>query len=370
MYDVSVPATFAVVTLQCGSLILVLVRPRTGVAVHLTSIIALGLLTRDADSGPWPLPVTGFISLGALILLVGIRERWLVSLTTWWSSMAALVLLVGVSLDRDEFPDRWETNLTIYASYTVMVLIAAIAMGQRARIRADLAKARRDIELEQAQRLHIEERARIARELHDVVAHSMSLIHMRALSAPFRLPEATQAVNEEFDGIARSARSALSEMRQLLGALRSENDEADLLPQPTLSDVPELTDATSRAGSPVDLHIDEAATTASPIVQLTIYRVVQEALSNVVRHAQAAPTTVTIRLESSSLHVTVHNTRPSDGAIFAAIPTSDRGGQGLRGMRERVHLLGGQVTTKPTVEGGFLVDAIIPASIMNQPELP
>ncbi|MDR6321995.1 sensor histidine kinase [Actinoplanes couchii] len=380
MYTVTVPLTsavyqldlavaFAIATVQCGSLVLAVFRARTAAVVHLASIAALVTATRDTAGEPWPLPVTGLLSLGALIVLLGVRERWTVSMSTWWASVALLVVLIVTSPQRYADPDQWGTNLTIYASYTATVLAAAIAVGQRGRIRADLAAARRDVELEQAQRLHVEERARIARELHDVVAHSMSLVHMQAMSAPIRLKGAsTSTVNDEFQDIARSARNALAEMRQLLGILRS--DDADLLPQPQLADIDDLVTAVSRAEVPIRASIDAVAAKASPLVQLTAYRIVQEALSNVIRHAPTAATDVSINADGAALHVSVRNDPPTARPGPPVVSSADQGGQGLRGMRERVTALGGRLTTRPTDDGGFLVDATIPAAFDHQPENP
>jgi signal transduction histidine kinase len=364
VYELDLVLAFVIATVQCGSLILAVFRPRIGAALQLGAITALAVLTRDSDGEPWPLPVTGLISLGVLILLLGIRERWLVSATVWWSSVAVLVVVIALSPSRYAIPDQWGTNLTIYATYTATVLVAAIAIGQRRRIRSELAKAQRDVELEQAQRLYVEERARIARELHDVVAHSMSLIHMQALSAPIRLRGGDrEAVEAEFGDIALSARTALGEMRQLLGALRSDDDgDADLAPQPQIDDIADLAESTSRAGLAVDLEIDALATSLSPIVQLTIYRLVQEALSNVVRHAPGAPTAVSITAEPGSILVSVRNDpSPRGGSAGAVSP--DRGGQGLRGMAERIHLVGGDLDTRHRPDGGFVVEATIPVPI-------
>ncbi|QEW04313.1 sensor histidine kinase [Microbacterium lushaniae] len=372
VYDVPLLVAFAICTVQSGSLILTIFRPLVGAAVHLASIVALALATRGFSEGPWPLPVTGLISLGALILLLGIRERWIVSLTVWWVSIVVLAAVIAASPAQYASPDQWGSNLIIYSSYTVTVLAAAIAVGQRARIRSDLARARRDIELEHAQRLYVEERGRIARELHDVVAHSMSIIHMQAISAPFRLRDAApSAIEEEFTDIARSARTALSEMRHLLGALRSGDEDADLLPQPQLTELSELAQSASRAGTDVEMVTDPRAFTASSLVQLTAYRIVQEALSNVVRHAAGAPTTVRVSVGEESVLIEVRNVGPGrvTGAA-AGMPIVDRGGQGLRGMRERVSLLGGHVTTGPTPDGGYLVTAVLPAAIESRVETP
>lgn len=363
-YDVGLPLAFAVCSVQAGSLALAVNWPRLGAGLHLVATAVVVLVNRDSPDQPWPLPITGLVSLGALLLLLGIRERWTVSVSVWWLSILMLVALVATSPDRYADPDQWGVNLTIYSSYTVTLLAAAIAVGQRGHIRRDLAQARRDVELEQAQRRYVEERARIARELHDVVAHSMSLVHMKALSAPFRLAGPRPAdTDAEFNDIARLARAALTEMRQLLRALRSDEDASDPVPQPQVADLHELAAALVKAGTVIDLSVDERAGDTSPIVQLTIYRVVQEALSNVVRHAPAARTRVAVQVSDSQLVVSVHN-EPSPRGDFAPVATTrpDRGGHGLRGMRERVGLLGGELSTGPTPDGGFAVEATIPAA--------
>lgn len=359
VYDIDLAAALVISTAQCASLMLAVAKPIWGSIVQLAAIIALALATTDGDLTIWPLPVTGMIALGALVLLLGLRERWTTSLSVWWVSIVTLVALIAASPSRRDTPDQWSINLIVYSSYTVMVLIAAIALGQRARIRADLARARRDIELEHAKRLYVEERARIARELHDVVAHSMSLVHMQAVSAPFRLHgAAASAIDDEFDSIARSARTALAEMRQLLRALRPDDDDGELMPQPQLTELGELVDATSNAGTDVTLHLPDAARDASPIVQLTIYRVVQEALSNVIRHAAGAATHVDITIEHDRLHLTIENA-PTRTTTATEI---DHGGHGLQGMRERVQLVGGRVSAAPTAEGGYRVAAEIPVT--------
>ena len=366
VYQLDLAVAFAIATVQCGSLVLAAARPRVGAAVHLLSIAALVLGTRDSEADMWPLPVTGLVSLGALVLLLGVRERWTVSFGTWWLSVALLVAIIVLSPDRYADPDQWGTNLTIYTSYTILVLGAAIAVGQRHRIRAELARARQDVEQAQAQRLLFEERARIARELHDVVAHSMSLVHIQALSAPLRLAPVEPAVERDFEEIARSAGPALAEMRQLLGALRPQSGGADLGPQPQIQDITDLAAGTERAGIRVRLDVAPGAGSASPIAQLTAYRIVQEALSNVARHAPTASAEVLIEVRGAALHVHVRNGPPAGEGRPTASP--DRGGHGLRGMRERVTLLGGSLETGPDPSGGYSVEATLPSAIIEHEE--
>lgn len=361
VYHVNLVLAFLVATVQCGSLGLAVVRPRLGAALHLAAIVALVLLTRGSPEGTWPLPVAGLLSLGGLVLLLGLRERWPLAVGVWWASVVVVIVLVAASPARYAVPDVWGTNLTIYTSGSAAVLITSIALGQRRRIRADLLAARRDVELEQSRRHLVEERARISRDLHDVVAHSMSLVHIQALSAPYRLTQAPRAeVDAEFNDIARLAASALAEMRQLLGVLRPDQSEAALAPQPQLGAIADLATSTTRAGTTVEVDIDPRAHGAGAVVQVTAYRIVQEALSNVVRHAPGAATTVTIRHEQEALQVQVHNhARPG------ALPPGrapDHGGHGLQGMAERARLVGGTVSATPLDGHGFLVEATLPAS--------
>lgn len=367
VYDVSLPMAFGTATVQCGTVVLALKMPKTATALHLAAVVVIGLASQYAGEGPWPLSVTGLLALGALLAVLGVRERWGVALAAWWLSVCALVAVVIAS--PGQFADResWDLGMMLAFSYTLLVVAGSIFFGQRRSIRAELAAARRDWELEQAQRRYVEDRARLARDLHDVVAHSMSIIHIQATSAPYRLDHLDEQAAAEFAQIARSARTALGEMRQLLGALRADDDRAELAPQPQVADIDRLVRLVERAGTTVEIRSDAGVSAVSPIIQLTIYRIVQEGLSNVVRHASGAPARVSLTAESDHVSVVVEN-----GAT--AVPdkprrmTTDTGGQGLRGMRERVELLGGTLTYGPTETGGFHVEARIPMALVETSE--
>jgi len=252
---------------------------------------------------------------------------------------------------------------------TAALLVAAIAISQRRRIRAELASAKRDVELEQARREQTEERGRIAREMHDVVAHSMSLVHMQASSAPFRLEGLDEATRGEFENIARSARSALSEMREVLGALRLNDDDVPLGPQPQLSDLVELALLTTRAGSPVELTIEEDAKSSSAVLQVTAYRIVQEALGNAVRHAPGARSVVMISIDEGDLLIEARNDAPGASDRLRVSPElGGRSGRGLRGMRERVEQLDGRLNHGSTPDGGFVIRARLPLTVSDDRE--
>ncbi len=359
LYDLSLPMAFVTATVQCATVALALKLPKTATVLHLAAVVVVGLASRAADEGPWPLSVTGLLALGALLAVLGVRERWGVALAAWWLSICALVAVVIASPGQFANSDSWDTGMMLAFSFTLLVVAGSIFFGQRRSIRADLIAARRDWELEQAQRRYVEERARLARDLHDVVAHSMSIIHIQATSAPYRLDHLDEQAAAEFAQIARSARTALGEMRQLLGALRADEDRAELAPQPQIADIGRLAQVVERAGTRVEIHSDVGIAAVSPLIQLTIYRIVQEGLSNVVRHAPGAPARVSLTAEPDHARVVVDNAATAASDRSRRI-TTDTGGQGLHGMRERVELLGGTLTSGPTDTGGFHLEARIP----------
>jgi len=240
------------------------------------------------------------------------------------------------------------------------VAVAADAMAARRRAQMLAAGQAERAELEQARRAVLEERARIARELHDVVAHHLSLIAVRAESAPYRLPGLAGQVDAEFGSLSAAAREALADMRRLLGVLRADGPAARA-PQPKLADVPDLVASARRAGVAVALAGPASWDAVPAGVGVCAYRIVQESLSNASRHAPGAPVRVTVGhdLGAVSLHV-------SNGPGHALVPaTAGPGeaagpGHGLAGMRERVALLGGTLTAGPAPGGGFIVSAILP----------
>jgi signal transduction histidine kinase len=246
---------------------------------------------------------------------------------------------------------------------------ALAAQTERAARQAVLAEQETErAEREAARRAVLEERARIAREMHDVVAHRMSLIAVQAETAPFRLAGLETPVRAEFAALSEAARQALAEMRGLLGVLRGSDPGArpELGPQPRLADLPELIEGARRAGATVSLSLDGTgarppdALPADDIaipdgVGLCAYRIVQESLSNAGRHAPGAAISVTAEAKPGSVRVAVVN-EPS-----AAGQSRDNGtGHGLAGMRERVGLLGGSLRAGPEPGGGFAVRAVLP----------
>lgn len=193
-----------------------------------------------------------------------------------------------------------------------------------------------------------EERARLARELHDIVSHNLSVVVLQAAGAL-----AAGTSERTLEKIERSGREALIEMRRLLGVLRDTGDDHELAPQPGLAHLEQLAADVRLAGLPVDLHIDGNCGSLPPAVQLTVYRIVQEALTNVLKHAGPAHAHIRISRIDDRLSVAVTD----DGA---GRTEARPGGHGLLGIRERVALFDGELHTGPQPEGGFSVRATLP----------
>ncbi|MBU2664899.1 sensor histidine kinase [Actinoplanes bogorensis] len=359
IYDIPLLVSYAAATAQCAALPLALRAPWPALALQLAGVGTFAWVQPDA-AGLWPLPPPVMILLIAHIGLIGATRPWRDAVLTWWAS--ALVCIVLVLADpRGRALDDGDFSLVLYATSSVLVLFGMIAWNQRDAARRQLAEVRRDVELEQAQRALVEERNRIARELHDVVAHSMSVIHMQATSAAYRLPDLDPAVRDEFGRIAAGTRGALREMRQLLALLRDEDADSELRPMPDLEHLSELADSARRGGIPVELTVDGDLEQADlpDTVGLAAYRIVQESLSNVVRHAPGAPTRVSVRLGGGDLTVRVENDLPTQ--LPRPIEESHGGpSHGLVGMRERARLAGGSVQTGARPDGGYLVTATFP----------
>ncbi|MEV6034398.1 histidine kinase [Nonomuraea sp. NPDC052116] len=264
----------------------------------------------------------------------------------------AVTLAAGVamSVPQDMGPDRMSRGLLAWT----LALLLAVVLGQARRMRR-LATLRVADEL--GRRRILEERARIARELHDVVAHHMSVIAVQAASAPYRIAGGvSEEVAAEFTAINAAARESLRDMRHLLGALRGSDDGPGTAPQPGLEDLGVLAESVRRAGVPVQLTVSGSAPSLSPVESVTVYRIVQEALSNVVRHAPGASTTVSVRAEMDAVSLAVDNEPPR----HVSGTTQPGSRLGLIGMRERVAVLGGDLTAAATDAGGFTVRARLP----------
>ena len=234
------------------------------------------------------------------------------------------------------------------------------AAGFALRERADKAEAaeiraiQAEKEREAAARIAVaEERARIARELHDVVAHAVSVMVLQVGAVRHKLPDALAEDRDALRGVERAGRTALAEMRHLLAAMRRDGDEAELLPQPGLEALDSLVEEIGRAGLPVELHVDGEPFPLPRGIDLSAYRIVQEGLTNTLKHARASDADVTVRFRPDELEIEVRDNGQGSA-------TSDGLGHGLVGIRERVKLYGGEMTAGTATEGGFVLSTRLP----------
>jgi signal transduction histidine kinase len=198
-----------------------------------------------------------------------------------------------------------------------------------------------------------EERVRIARELHDIVAHAVSVMVLQVGAVRHQLPEAMTEDRDALMAVEHAGRGALAEMRRLLNVMRRDGDGIGLAPQPGLDGLDSLVKEIGRAGLPVELHLDGERFPLPPGVDLSAYRIVQEGLTNALKHARASHADVTVRYSPTEVGIEVRDdgigARPSDGH-----------GHGLIGIRERVKLYGGEMTAGTTNGGGFTLSTRLP----------
>jgi signal transduction histidine kinase len=243
----------------------------------------------------------------------------------------------------------------------VFLIAIPILLGVLVRVRRSGTR-----QLEEQERRHsgeralLEERQRIARELHDVVAHHMSVIAIQAEAAPYKTAEPPAELVESFGEIRASALAGLSELRRVLGVLRT--GVAGTAPQPGLDDLDGLLTSARSGGVSVTVTCRGEPVTLPEGVDLSAYRIVQEALSNAMRHAPGSSVLVQVEYRPQSLALEIRN----DAAASVLVPSGTReagGGHGLVGMRERATMLGGSLAAGPTSDGGFRVSAVLPLSL-------
>ena len=246
------------------------------------------------------------------------------------------------------------------------IVVAAIPVSAGVIVRSRRAN-REQLQVQErrheGERALLEERQRIARELHDVVAHHMSVIAIQAEAAPYKTADPPRELVESFAEIRSSALSGLSELRRVLGVLRS--DRPDTTPQPGLGELDSLLESARNGGVTVSSDVTGTPRPLPEGVNLSAYRIVQEALSNAIRHAPGSAVQVKLYYGEAALVIEVRNDRCPDGARVSSgqhngAGLGPGGGHGIIGMRERAAMLGGHLRAGPAVNGQFLVTAALP----------
>jgi signal transduction histidine kinase len=309
----------------------------------------------------WPmLPIDYAVPVALYTLASLARRRWVPLASLVVLLIGAFVLIFDWQLGTKPVPLRdalWATAGKTYPM--LLVLVLAYAVGESARSRRThvgvLEQRAADLEREQRQRAALAaaaERARITRELHDAVAHGLSVMVVQAQGAAAALERHPDRAAVALQHVIATGRSSLAEMRRLLGVVR--NSEPELAPQPRLDALPDLIDRVRAAGRPVRLDITGDPVPLQSIVDLSAFRIVQEALTNTIKHAGTATVVVRLRFGSDRLEIEVTD----DGVGETGLSNVD--GTGLRGIAERVGMLGGELTVGPCAAGGFRVYATLP----------
>jgi len=333
--------------LSAGASVLVcLSRPLAGWWLELAAAVLTALAAQPVSTAePWPWPITSVFALVVVLVIVGLRapRRVLVEL---WLLLALLRAAACLAV-----PDRrdWRGLLTMVVVSAIALLLAD-AWRERNETGRRLTEQEQISQAERTRRVVLEERTRIARELHDVVAHHMSVIAIQAEAAPYRVPDPPGELTSSFATIRGHALQALAELRRVLGVLRAERDDDQAAPQPTPDRLGELVAGVRGAGLAVQTAV---AGTPRPLpagLEVSAYRIVQEALSNAMRHAPGSEVRVEITYAPAALRLYLVNGPPQAPASAPPGP-----GQGLLGMRERAAMLGGELTAAPTAGGGYAV---------------
>jgi signal transduction histidine kinase len=338
-------------------------------AVPATAILVLPLLGRRRF--PFAAPTSVWLLAAALSFVDGRLAAS--TATVFIIGMAAAFLLGKV---RDAMRARIGLAVVLSAAATIVYndpthapgdfiftpvffgigWLAGFAMRERAeRVEAaEIRAAQAERERDAATRIAVaEERARIARELHDIVAHAVSVMVLQAGAVRHRLPQRLAAERDVLSGVEQAGRAALGEMRRLLGAMRHDGQDLALTPQPGLDSLDSLLAEVGNAGLSVRLHLDGDPLPIPRAIDLSAYRIIQEGLTNALKHARASHADVIIRYRFNELQIEVRD----DGRGTA---TSDGLGHGLMGIRERVKIYGGEMTAGTATGGGFVLSTRLP----------
>ncbi|MCZ4117851.1 sensor histidine kinase [Streptomyces sp. H39-S7] len=357
-------AAFAAALLTGIPLVTVLFRPIGGWWLSFGAAFLSGAAAGEFSQWPWS--VTGFISHLVVMAVVAKRTRPRVAAEMWLLTVALGAVFAFT------MPSRASDSFAMGLLSFFLLLIVVLVKGWR-ETQAKVVEQVAVTEVERSRRTVLEERTTIARELHDVVAHHMSVIAIQAEAAPYRVENPPDELTRSFAIIRENAVAALTELRRVLGVVRADEpgrdaafaDSAPEAPQPTLANLDSLLANVRDTGADVDKVVTGAVRTLPQGVELSAYRIVQEGLSNALRHAPGAATRVEIGYVLGGLGLRVVN-----GPATEEVRPSHGAGHGVLGMRERVSMLGGEMTAEPTAEGGYEVTAFIPVAAEPKPEPP
>ncbi|MGC5565075.1 sensor histidine kinase [Streptomyces sp. FR-108] len=344
-------AKFLTGLLALGAIVLTLLRPVGAFWVSFAALPIPAMLS-VGWAVDWPYTPVAFAS--HLVVLTVVALRTTPRTAAWmWLLTASYGLLAEVFFKGDHYYTNTLSFLFVSALALLVVTVWHVRHDAVRRVTAQ----RTVTAHERSKRTLLEERTTIARELHDVVAHHMSVVAIQAEAAPYRVENPPPELEYAFKVIRENAVVALSELRRVLGVVRAEDYEAPDAPQPRLADLDRLLENVRDAGLKVDSTVTGAVRELPQGVELSAYRIVQEALSNSLRHAPGATAKVEVSHVLGGLGLRVVN-----GPATGLVKPSPGAGHGITGMRERVSMLDGEMTAQATDDGGYEVAVFLPVS--------
>ncbi|MGR8009274.1 sensor histidine kinase [Streptomyces hypolithicus] len=327
---------------------LTLVRP---VLAWWLSLVATLLSAGLADgSATFPWTESAFVGHLAVLVVVAARTR---PRTAGW--MWAVTLAFGLMMSSGTYDRTDDTGAMALLSLLALLVVSMLHI--RSQAKEEVTVQRTVTAAERDRRTLLEERTTIARELHDVVAHHMSVVAIQAEAAPYRVENPPPELEQAFATIRENAVAALTELRRVLGVVRAEDYEAPDAPQPTLAELDGLLENVREAGLTVYETVTGSVRELPQGVELSAYRIIQEALSNALRHAPGSTAKVEVAYVLGGLGLRIVNSAPR-----GPVKPSPGAGHGLTGMRERVSMLNGEMTVQTTEDGGYEVAAFIPVT--------
>jgi signal transduction histidine kinase len=340
------------------------------IAIMVLPIFARRRFPFGAPTAYWVLSVAvsfvdwRLIPFAVSLFVVGLAAAFLLGnlRSAYQAGIGLVIAVAGSAIVTYNIPGHSVDELVFIPLEFAIAWVAGFALRERveqaeaAEVRAALAERERDA----AARIAVaEERARIARELHDVVAHAVSVMVLQVGAVRHKLPDGQAEDRDALGDVERAGRTALAEMRQLLAAMRRDGDEAELVPQPGLDGLDALLKEIERAGLPVELHLAGDAVPLPRGIDLSAYRIIQEGLTNALKHAHAPDADVTLRYRPDGLEIEVRDNGQGASA-------NDGLGHGLVGIRERVKIYGGEMTAESENGDGFVLRARLPLSGSSQ----
>lgn len=342
---------------------LALWRPRSAVLLAILASSGQMLVTMTNPIGGWPWAVAPMLTALLVLVVVALVGDWPVAVAALAALLVQTAAFAFLGVPWRDLTDSL-ADLSLFGSLATLAGALGVLGGRFTDVADALRQERMTSAEEQARRVVIEERARVARELHDVIAHNMSLVTVQARSAPVRVPGLSPEAEAEFGQIAQRASDTLAQMRGVLTVLRTEPGESGRAPVPTLAQAPELFETVRGSGQALEVSWRvPQGTFVDEEVGLAAYRILQEALSNARRHAPTAPVTAEVAADPADGpgELTIDVSNPLER------PVADKpAGHGLVGMRERATAVDGHLETGELVPGEYVVRARLPMTSRSE----